>query len=274
MRFDKIQWLLALLIAASFSQEVRCAEPQQDWVRSAPPLAESSRYAPRRTEPRRAEPRHTESHHTKRYSEPKALPGIAVAKPRATNVEFNQRLTVLELALSTIVAEKPNLWRFDRLEAEATSLLMAAPGEKDRQAVREVATRIDTFAAIANRYRDARGSLAKVDRTKIAPPTQLTKAQEAPSQEEKTEESEAAALGYDAVGVLRSVVSKRPEAPKFALVDGDGKVTTFLTPSPDLHLQPMLGKRIGVKGSRGFMPAYKREHLTANRVTALDTVRR
>ena len=254
MRFARTPALLLLLVVV-FCMPVRGEESEQKWGRSAPPLAESSRYS-------------------QRYNEPKPLPGgavtgVAKTEPRSDSREFDQRLTALELALSTIISEKPNLWRFDTLEAEASSLLMAAPGEKERQVVREVATRIDSFAAIAGRYRETRGSFAELDRAKIAPPTQLTKAQE-PQQTK----SEADKLGYDAVGVLRSVVSQRAEAPKFALVDGKGKVTTFLTPTPDLNLQSLIGKRIGVKGSRGFMPAYKREHLTANRVTALETVRR
>ena len=37
---------------------------------------------------------------------------------------------------------------------------------------------------------------------------------------------------YDAVGVLRPVVSRRPGAPQFALVNAQGQVVTFVTPAP------------------------------------------
>jgi hypothetical protein len=45
---------------------------------------------------------------------------------------------------------------------------------------------------------------------------------------------------------------------------------TFVTSSPDVNLQSYVGKRIGVRGSRGFMPEYRRAHVTASRVTPLE----
>jgi hypothetical protein len=76
---------------------------------------------------------------------------------------------------------------------------------------------------------------------------------------------------YDAVGTLKPVVSRRDQAPQFALVDDHGDVVTFVTASADVNLQPFVGQRIGVRGSRGFMPEYRRAHVTASRVTPLET---
>jgi hypothetical protein len=75
---------------------------------------------------------------------------------------------------------------------------------------------------------------------------------------------------YDAVGTLKPVVSRREHAPRYALVDDHGDVVTFVTASADMNLQPYVGKRIGVRGSRGFMPEYRRAHVTASRVTPLE----
>ena len=75
---------------------------------------------------------------------------------------------------------------------------------------------------------------------------------------------------YDAVGILRPVVSRRPGAPQFALVDDQGQVVTFITATPDTNLQPYLGRRIGVTGSRGYIPEFRRPHVTAGRVTPLN----
>jgi hypothetical protein len=74
---------------------------------------------------------------------------------------------------------------------------------------------------------------------------------------------------YDAVGILRPVVSRRPGAPQFALVDDRGQVISFVTPSPDVNLQPYLGHRVGITGNRGFIPEFNRAHVTAGRVTPL-----
>ena len=74
---------------------------------------------------------------------------------------------------------------------------------------------------------------------------------------------------YDAVGILRPVVSRRPGAPQFALVDDRGQVLSFITPTPDINLQPYLGRRVGVVGNRGFIAEFNRSHVTAARVTPL-----
>lgn len=74
---------------------------------------------------------------------------------------------------------------------------------------------------------------------------------------------------YDAVGILKPVVSKRAKAPRYALVDQQGEVVSFVTPTPDVNLQRYVGRRIGIQGKRGYMPDYKRSHVTASRVNML-----
>ena len=88
-----------------------------------------------------------------------------------------------------------------------------------------------------------------------------------PRRRERTAATEAL---YDAVGTLKPVVSRRDQAPRYALVDDHGDVVTFVTASADVNLQPYVGKRIGVRGNRGFMPEYRRAHVTASRVTPLE----
>ena len=74
---------------------------------------------------------------------------------------------------------------------------------------------------------------------------------------------------YDGLGTLRPVISRRRDAPRYALVDGEGDVLTFVTPSPGVNLQPYVGQRIAVIGTRGYMPEFKRPHVTAARITPL-----
>jgi hypothetical protein len=75
---------------------------------------------------------------------------------------------------------------------------------------------------------------------------------------------------YDAVGTLKPVVSRRQNAPQFALIGDNGEVVTFVTAAPDVNLQAYVGQRIGVRGSRGFMPEFRRSHVVASRVTNLE----
>ena len=75
---------------------------------------------------------------------------------------------------------------------------------------------------------------------------------------------------YDAVGTLKPVVSRRSQAPQYALIDDNGQIAALITPSPDLNLQEYIGQRVGVVGSRGYMPEFRRAHVTATRVTLLE----
>jgi hypothetical protein len=193
---------------------------------------------------------------------PSPAAGAAPAASPLTG-SFHQYLSALEIALSRQVAELPTMWRLEPIEQQAAGLLAAAQTEAERAAVRDFASRVDRFASIANRYKATRG---------LAPPVALTKtAIPLPGAPGVTplDASVEGASNYDAVGVLRPVVSKRPNAPQFALVDDEGKIVSFVTARPDLNLSPLVGKRVGVQGSKGFMPEYQHEHLTAGRVTPL-----
>ncbi len=189
------------------------------------------------------------------------------------DASFAQRLAVLEVRLARTVAEPANLWRFEAIESAAATLLAQATNEDERAAIRSLAERTDRFAAFANRYRTNRAGPLPNDN--LAAPRRF------PAASGKTqvtvEEVEPTAVnipGYDAVGALRQVVSSRPGFPGYALVGEDGKIVTLLTPGADLNLQPLVGKRVGVRGVRGFMPEYQQQHVTASRVTPVETMRR
>jgi hypothetical protein len=201
------------------------------------------------------------------------LPTTTTGQP-----SFEQRLIALELALSTIVVERPSFWRFERLDSEATELLTLASNDAQRNAVRDTAARIDNFrrlgaqlrneAQLRNGAEDAGGwrsptSQAVAQSTpRLAPPTQLTSTRDA--------------SGHDASGVLRPVVSQRPDAPKYAVIDDAGRIAALVTPTPELdtRLKGMVGQRVGLDGQRGYRTDLRREHVVAECVTPLDTLRR
>jgi hypothetical protein len=76
--------------------------------------------------------------------------------------------------------------------------------------------------------------------------------------------------------VLRPVVSQRPDAPKYAVIDDAGRIAALVTPTPELdtRLKGMVGQRVGLDGQRGYRTDLRREHVVAERVTPLDTLRR
>jgi hypothetical protein len=188
----------------------------------------------------------------------------ASPKPSAPPADgLARRLIDIELQLSRIVAEPPATWQTDPLAREVEQLLGQAQSADERKAVQTTLAKIDRFAAISRRYRSAGSG---DPRTAAALPAGLSTITPVPDTRHPTPDTSM----YDAVGILRPVVSKRAGAPQFALVNERGQVVSFVTPSPDVNLQPYVGHRIGITGSRGYIPEFQRAHVTAGRVAPLN----
>jgi len=67
----------------------------------------------------------------------------------------------------------------------------------------------------------------------------------------------------ETTGRLATVISRRPEAPRWALVDEQNNVIVFVTPQPGVNLAALVGQQVTVRGAKGFMPEYKRPYLVA-----------
>jgi hypothetical protein len=156
-----------------------------------------------------------------------------------------------------MVAAPTNLWNTDRLERDTAQLMARAKTPAEREAVRATQEKINRFAEIGRRANPTSSTVAQSSRPQTASLANTT----APA---------AGAGPYDAEGILRPVVSRRPGAPQFALVDERGQVISFVTATPDLNLQPYLGHRVGVVGNRGYIPEFQRANVTAARVTPLN----
>jgi len=195
---------------------------------------------------------------------PAAVPPKSSATAPATSVtpvesDLSRRLTDIELRLSRMASASPQLWNTERLQRDAEQLLAQAESQADRDAVKVTMGKIDQFTSLTRRYQQGNQAVSR----QPSAVSQNLVAGRSPSVVGQPDGR------YDAVGILRPVVSKRPGAPQFALVDERGQVVTFVTPSPDVNLQPYLGRRVGIAGNRGFIPEFNRSHVTAGRVTPL-----
>lgn len=201
--------------------------------------------------------------------------GPSTSSPQsAASPDFASELALLELRLSRMVAEPTETWNVDTLEQAAERLLSQADTVADRDAVKATLAKIDRFATIQRRHLAIHGGTVRGNMDGIAadadgPTARPQIAAGIPVAAAAETAGGGPAGRFDAVGVLRPVVSRRPGAPQFALVNEQGQVVTFLTPTPDVNLQPYLGRRIGVVGSRGYIPEFRRAHVTAGRVTPL-----
>ncbi len=208
-----------------------------------------------------------------------------------------QRLEELQLRLSQTVIQPPEAWHFEQLQAETNGLLEKTDSPQVRSQLRDLLDRIARFQRVRQGYEGTAiadsssqmNSLFDAEETKppatspdLSPDlSSATSSEIAPRESEgltglsgKVRKLAKADLTadrplYDAVGLLKPVASKRAKAPQYALVDEKGEVVSFVTPTPDLNLKPYLGRRIGVHGKRGFMPEYRRAHVTAERVSPI-----
>jgi uncharacterized protein YgiM (DUF1202 family) len=171
--------------------------------------------------------------------------------------DMSHELAAVELRLSRMAAAPTNLWNTDRLERDTSQLMARAKTQAERDAVRVTQDKIKRFAEIGRRANPASSNVAQSGQPQTAPQSNGVA-------------TTVAGVQYDAVGILRPVVSRRPGAPQFALVDERGQVISFVTSTPDLNLQPYLGHRVGVVGNRGYIPEFQRSNVTAARVTPLN----
>jgi hypothetical protein len=68
----------------------------------------------------------------------------------------------------------------------------------------------------------------------------------------------------ETTGRLATVISRRPDAPRWAIVDPSNDVLVFVAPRPGVSLAPLVGQQVTVRGARGYMPEYKRPYLVAS----------
>jgi len=207
--------------------------------------------------------------------------------------EIPEWVKEIELRLSQMVAEPPSEWNFDQIRMEANSMLLQTESSPVRTQLRDLLDRIARFQKI----RDGYGNVTQGTETTeeefpvptlgapVDPMADLVNNVRERVREDfskfenqtdtKTRSEALEKPLYDAVGLLKPVVSRRKNAPQYALVDSKGDVVSFITPTPDLNLNAYIGRRIGVNGTRGFMTEYRRAHVTAGRVTPVDaTLRR
>jgi len=219
------------------------------------------------------------------------IPRIRFRDSAVTSATAPGRLAELQLRLSQAIGGEPQQWNFAQLQSEATALLEQSPSSDERAQLRDLLDRIARFERIGRQYAELsldkpsnlRDELREESRDDFSQPDNersiLTSDRNEIRRRARADLSDGdeglAEARYDAVGMLKPVVSRQESAPPFALVDDRGDVIAFLTPTPDLKMQSYLGRRIGVQGTRGFMPEYRRAHVTASRVTPItETLRR
>jgi len=201
-----------------------------------------------------------------------AVVPTAVSAGAATT--STDELADIDLALSLAVAGSTESWNLAPLRERLRLAAARATSESERTRAVAVDARLARFEAIQARQKALAAdqpaapsslqlggmwsSLSALGSRPIRPGV-LPGGQPAGGQPTWTPPDQ-----IETTGRLATVISRRPDAPRWALVDGQNNVLVFITPQPGVNLAPLVGQQVSVRGAKGYMPEYKRPYLVAS----------
>jgi hypothetical protein len=197
----------------------------------------------------------------------------ATAPPVSTAEQWSSRtppprqsVEELEVDLALMVAGEPQTWRLADLRRRVEVNLIRYETAEERAQARRLLDRIAEFEQLHSRVAQA---VTAPQTAQPTPPAAAT----APATVSAVSEAaaqDAADVKYDGSGWLVPVHSTTGAAPPFALLDAQGEVLGYVSPTPGLNMQRYLRKQVGLFGLRGYVPTLNKPHVTAERVVELD----
>lgn len=174
----------------------------------------------------------------------------------------------LDLQLSAMVADEPSDWDFRSLKRRAQAGLGRAQTALDRGRVRRVLHKIEHFDELHRRYETVMNVHKETDRAndKLNSLAGFMRS----SSTRGSRSSYRDGPRYDGSGRLTQVLSRDPRSPQFALLDENGQVAYYVSPSPGVNLRRFLNQEVGIHGTLGYLPEQQAQHVTAQRIVSLD----
>jgi len=198
------------------------------------------------------------------------VPAVALPAPDSTAEWISrtppprQSIEELEVDLALMVAGDAQTWRLAELRRRVEVNLIRYQTTAERVQARRLLERIAEFEQLHS-------CVAQVPVPQTAPLTSRPASPPASSSAPPPAEIETASgVKYDGSGWLVPVHSTTGTAPPFALLDAQGEVLGYVSPTPGLNLQRYLRKQVGIFGLRGYVPTLNKPHVTAERVVELD----
>jgi uncharacterized protein YraI len=186
------------------------------------------------------------------------------ASRHRTEEEFQAEFDEINSELSTLLAEDPSRWNTEDLGRRARALQEDAQTAVQRSQVRMLVNRIAQSDDVKRRHvamNSATGATVRPG----AGRGRAVGSNAGPRGGGNMEQ-------FDAVGRLARVLPPKLGVPRYALIDEQGGVRAYVTPSPGVNMQSYLGRQVGINGVRGYIAEQNAEHLTAKHVTALDAL--
>jgi len=183
-------------------------------------------------------------------------------------------LADIDLALSLAVTGQSESWNLTPLRERLRLAATRATSQSDRTRAQAIDARLARFESIQAKQHGLQvaaaappeplrlggmwSSLATLGSRPVRPGV-LPGGQPAGGQPTWTPPDQ-----METTGRLATVISRRPDAPRWAVVDNANNVIAFVTPQPGVDFGPLVGQQVSVRGARGYMPEYKRPYLVAS----------
>ena len=170
-------------------------------------------------------------------------------------------LRQVELELSLIVSQPVRAWRLEPLRKRVEAALAKLTVETEKASANDLLRRIREFEQLEDRLVQSGIGVAP----NLATDPRFTAATQLPAP---------VSARFDGTGWLVSVHSPNRAAPPYALLNAEGEVLQYISPTPGLNLHRYARKQVGIYGQRSAPPALNKPHLTAERVVDLERHRR
>jgi hypothetical protein len=180
--------------------------------------------------------------------------------------EVSAELERIDAMGRAILASEPiEQWRFETVRAGYQGLLKRAGDRRDlEEAIRTRMARVTQYEQAARAAREIESILARSHRRD----RDVAQVRRRLAQSERTR-----ARAYDAVGFVQPSARKVDGHKVFTLIGGDGSTIAYLDIPPGLDPQPLLARRVGVRGPSHFSEDLGNRLITVRDMESLEARR-
>ncbi|MHB8866552.1 MAG: SH3 domain-containing protein [Pirellulaceae bacterium] len=205
-----------------------------------------------------------------------------IARGDDTAPELAKKIEELKIELSLLVTEQIEQWDLESLQQRADALAQQAASPTTARELKGISQRIAEFQTLQRRHQKARQPAAgddpeQINKHSISGVSQTFSHDQQPevspavSVEATPASGDSKGTRCDAEGWLMPVHSTKRVAPPFAVLDDDGRVRAYVTPTPGLNLRRYTKKYVGLVGDQRYVSTLRAPHITAERVVKIMT---
>ncbi len=165
----------------------------------------------------------------------------------------------LDARFRSILDQPPLEWDFAQLERDYVSLRGASESSNIQ---RMIDTRLDRIAGYRKSQADEQ-ELARIQDETSRRDAELAEIQ----RQQEAQLVSTRKPQYDGAGIVERAALNRRGAPRYALVNQNGKVLAYLVPAAGVDLERWIGKPAGVSGPRVPNAELRADLITVNRLT-------